>query len=302
MSSAPNFLIHPGYPKCGSTSLQSNVFAEHDDIRYLSYNSALDDPVRGNPINLEFHNQLYGNKPRNKGRLHEIWRTHFLPSADPEKLNVISEEKFLTNNRAAAEIAIDLHEIIGEAKVLIVVRDQADILRSLYDMHPWAPNDAARRFATFGVWLDTVLGLPEVYVAPALRFCSVFGTYVEVFGAEAVKVVSIKRLIGDPSAQDLICSWLDIDAESFRRLMDKPAVNKASDHGYKKLSRRLLGPIRMSSFLSVGQIATIRKMLSKLIPDKKTEISALDRKRIETFFAGERIEDLVATGAQGLLL
>lgn len=296
------FLIHPGYPKCASTALQANVFAAHPDMQYLSYGSAPGTILRDDPANLEFHSLLQGHPRIDPDRVRAIWQQSFVPALDPQRLNVISEEKFLDPFRPLAEVAAELRAVVGPAKVLIVLRDQADILRSLYDMKPWVRSDPARRYVPFSVWLNAVVDDPEDRMNRALRFRTVHGIYADLFGAEAVTMVTLSRLLKDAATQAELCARLGIDAPAFAELLARPAVNSAEDHGYKKLSRRVLGRYAASDFLSRGQVIALKSVVNRIVPQRKTPISPEDAQRIRNAFAGQRIEDLAATGAPGLLL
>ena len=300
--SEPRFLIHPGYPKAGSTSLQANVFAHHPDVRYLSNHSAPGDPFRDFGQTIEFHALLRDMKLDSLPRIGELWREHMYPAADTKRLNIISDETFLTNEGPHNEIASSLRDLVCEAKVLIVVRPQEDILRSVYDMYPWLSGDSARRFLPFQKWLDQTLAHAESNVAGALTYCDVVARYRDLFGGEKVTVISFERLFNDPHAQTELCARLGINGAEFSRLIAETPSNTAHDHSSKKLVRRVLGPVRGSSFLTPGQIRAIRGMLTRVLPHRKTEVGPAEQAKIEAFYAGQRITDLGRRWADGLIL
>lgn len=296
------FLIHPGYPKCGSTSLQANVFAQHPGLKYLSNHSAPGDAFRDAPETEEFHRLLRTRPKDSLPGIEVLWQEHIRPAADPARLNVISDETFLNNEASAEEIAGALRHLLGPARVLIVVREQVDILRSMYDMYPWLKDDPDRRFLHFPQWLEQTLESAASNTASALRFVQMVGMYRDLFGSEAVTVIAFDRLFRDRTAQVALCARLAIDAGAFSTLIALKAANTSADHGTKKLVRRVLGPVKGSSFLSPAQIRVLRGLLARLIPQKPTQVDSAERARIEAFYRGQRIADLPTLGTEGMIL
>lgn len=296
------FLIHPGYPKCGSTSLQANIFARHPELKYLSSHSAPGDAFRDHPKTREFHALVREMRSEGRASIEVLWRDHMRPAADPYRLNVISDETFLGNEGSVAEIAHMMQALLGHAHVLIVLRDQVDVLRSVYDMYPWQKGDPDRRYLPFPAWLEKTLEQSETNVVGAMRYSDIVRLYHDVFGRNAVTVISFDKLFRDPQAQTRLCARLGIDAEAFATLIARPALNTAADHSTKKLVRRVLGPLKGSSFLTPGQIKFVRSFLGDVLPQRTTQVAENDRRRIEDYFLGQRVEDLRALEREGLIL
>ncbi|MBL6427643.1 MAG: hypothetical protein HOY44_08975 [Maritimibacter sp.] len=306
MTERPRILLHPGYPKTGTTSLQANVFAGHPQLRYLSNHSAPGDAFRDAPETAEFHALIRDMALDSGLRIGALWRTHLVPALDRDRLNVISDETFLSNEGPTTEIAEFLRRLTaetgGQVQILITLRTQDDILRSMYDMYPWRHGDPERRFLPFPQWVSQTLDHAGENIAGALRFSDVVTLYRDLFGAENVTVISVERLFRDGAAQAQLCERLGIDAGAFADLIARKAANTSDDHATKKLVRRVLGPVKGSSFLTPWQIRVIRKLLARVVPSRKTEIGTAERARIKAFYAGQRIADLPALGTEGLIL
>lgn len=291
------FLIHIGYPKSGSSSLQQNVLMHHPDIRYLA-GTTLDRDLAGQPEALArahgFYHALIHDAAPDREALRATWEEVFLPLCDPSRLNVVSDERFVMNYRPPAEIAADLRAIVGPAQILMIARDQVGLLRSQYDMSPFYERDPARRYMDFTPWLREMLDKAEENMIAALRYGDMVDLYAGQFGTENVVVAAFEGLFADADLQAGLAGALGIDAAEFTRLAATSKTGDASTHGFKKITRRILGGRPAGSYLTTGQIRVLRGILRKLFPGKKTEVGAEDISRIRNFFAGHRVCELAA--------
>lgn len=290
-------LIHVGYPKSGSSSLQQNVLSRHDGINYLAgrffaarLGSDSPEAARAHA----FYHEIIHNPDRDMATLRHIWETVFVPRLDPDRLNVVSDERFVMNYRPYADIAADLHSLIGPARILMVVRDQAGLLRSQYDMNPYYQNDPTRAYMRFDAWLARMLADAPDTMAATLRYGDVRDCYAGLFGADGVIVARFERLFHEPAAQGQLAADLGLDPEEMVRLFGAAPVGSYRNSGYRKLTRRLLGRRPASDYLSGRQIAVLRGVLRRLFPGRKTEISEADRAAIARHFAGHLPQDMAS--------
>jgi hypothetical protein len=176
-----------------------------------------------------------------RARIEVLWQGYMRPAGDPYRLNVISDETFLGNEGSIAEIAHVMQALVGHAHVLIIMRDQVDILRSLYDMYPWFRGDTTRRYLPFQEWLEKTLARAETNIARTLNFVDRVALYRDLFGEDALTVISFHRLFCDAEVRAQLCARLRIDAQAFSNLISQKAANTSADNGTKKLVHRVLG-------------------------------------------------------------
>lgn len=295
MTHSPRILIHPGYPKSGSSSLQQNIMMRHPDICYLAGES-LAAVLSNKPAALErarrFYDELiYADHP-DLTALTATWREVFLPLCDAAKLNVVSDERFVINYRPPSAIAADLAAIIGDAQILMVVRDQVGLLRSQYDMSPFYERDPKRRFKQFGPWLDEMLANADDNMASSLRYGDVVEIYARHFGVENVVVAAFEGLFSDEMLQAELAEVLGIDARTLSMLATVPREGSFENHGYKKVTRRILGARPAGDYLSPRQHAILRSLLRKMFPGRKTHVETGQAELIRSFYKGHRLDDL----------
>lgn len=293
------FLIHIGYPKSGSSSLQQNVLMRHSGIRYLA-GTMLDQYLARDPAALKrahgfYHSLIYDAVP-DLSMLQATWQEVFLPLCDADRLNVVSDERFVMNYRPPAAIAADLRAIVGDARILMVARDQIGLLRSQYDMSPFYERDPARKYMPFAPWVREMLEKAEENMASSLRYGDMIDIYARLFGAENIVVAAFEGLFSDRALQAALATALGLDVAEFSQLAGAIKQGDASLHGYKKITRRVLGARTADSYLTPAQIRVLRAVLRKLFPGKKTEVGAQEVELIRDFFQGHQLQDLAGRG------
>lgn len=294
-------LVHIGYPKAGSSTLQEAVLSRHSDVHYLAgikLKAALDTAQVQHAFSL--YRTLIGTSHRSRADLVDIWQNCYVPIADTKRLNVLSSELFVERSGTAA----DLKAIVGrDAAILVVVREQIDLLRSRYDMSPFVADDPARRFVRFDKWLETTLSREAtIPFVRSLRFVEVIGAYAAAFGAANVHVISTGRLFSDETAISELCGKLGVDGEVFRSLAMGRHLGEASNHSYKKVTRRLLGSKTPNAYLPKPLIPVAKWILRRAVPARRTVAAANDVALVDKFFVGNKIADLEQMNLGALLI
>lgn len=288
------WLIHIGYPKAGSSTLQEGVLSRHEGINYLSGPTLA---ARAGPEAAEafgFYKAMTGEIPRDLEATRRIWARHYAGRADPERLNVVSAERFVQNRRPVADVAVDLFAVVGPAHVLMVVRRQADLLRSLYDMSPFDETDLRRAYLPFPSWLTAMLSDAPDTFASRLKYADVARTYAAVFGPERVHVVSFARLFHDAAATAQFCAAVGLDFPALRDRLAATHVGHAADHGYRKLTRRFGAVARVRATLPAPVLRLARAALRRTVPAGRTAVAPADEARIAEFYAGHAPAELAA--------
>lgn len=195
-------VLHVGFPKTGTTFLQTGFFARCEGIRYLGkpyVNGVLGHLVRdicfqdSSTFSLE--------------RWRSTWRDrdHWVPGEGPW---VISEEGLTFHEvRDSLTCARRCAEVFGEARILFTVRNQIDTLVSYFRNHALLNTTCyackGRVRAPLSDWLDYQWRAMEwrhkTYVS-SLRYEAVISQWVEVFGRDRIEVRSFEDMKADTVA------------------------------------------------------------------------------------------------------
>jgi len=131
-------VFHLGYPRTGTTFLQTHIFPKHKEINYLgpkNYNNLQD--VKINQITLDKFRDFYLLNKQND------FTSDVIKFFDREKVNIISSEKYTTFKNSINDFydCKYIEELFRneelEISFLIVLRNQYDLLNSFYHhMYP----------------------------------------------------------------------------------------------------------------------------------------------------------------------
>lgn len=206
-------LLHPGFHKTATSWLQSVVFAEHRLFRSLLNHHEIDD-LLVRPHDLEFD----ANKTRAQ-------ITQLRNGAKPAIVDVVSSEilsgNILMGSRDSSELARRLASTVGPAKVLLTVRAQKPITKSIYLQYiKRGGRLGIEEFLTFQpepgyFWFDPA----------TLEFDRLAQVYAEHFGAESILVLPQELLVQDrPRYLRELCRFVGLDeSDAERELAQKSA-------------------------------------------------------------------------------
>ena len=294
MLDVPQLVIHIGYPKAGSTSLQRNLLIDNPEVNLLAL---IRPPRTGNqlqrsPITTDFYKSIHlHNDGFDASALEQIWRDHFQSWVRDDKLNALTSEMFTLNHVPVVEVARRLGSLFSQARILVVLRRQPDALRSLYDMFPFPRGTT--QYVRFDTWLDLAFADPGKSIAGALKYHSVLKAYQDRFGAEQVGVFFFEELFKDEAAMLRMAQFLRLDPEATKTRLKRKPENSASDHAFGALGRRLLGRFHASDYLPKKALRAIRKLGAKYYKGKTTALTPEQERRIAAFYA----EDNAAAAA-----
>lgn len=195
--------IHIGYPKAASSSLQKNVFSKHPEINYLmglteslSWKNALP-----NQSALEFWKSVSFSKNINNNELKKKYKQSILPYIDDKLINMISFEQFLlpwaVDNKTTAN---RLNYFLPNAKIIIILRNQIDILKSLYRYRPKAPLEPHKkyeRYLSFQEWMQINLDNYNRSFLSVLNFYETVMLYSYYFGTQNIGIFLFEDLINN---------------------------------------------------------------------------------------------------------
>lgn len=157
-------IFHLGYPRTGSTFLQTNVFPKHKEINFLGPKNYLNwEDVKINQSTLDKFRDFYLLNNQND------FKNNLIKHFDKKKINIISSESYLMsknlindfNDCKYLEDLLQSEEL--EMSFLIVLRNQYDLICSLYH-HSYAQIIQSLKIKSFEKLINKIDGGLETSV------------------------------------------------------------------------------------------------------------------------------------------
>lgn len=180
-------LIHVGYPKCLSTWLQQHLFQPK-----YGYTTVM------NPVSVQL--RLIDPLPLtfDPGQVHAFLGEHVPPSQTGGPIPVITSEALSGNmfcgGYNSKELANRLREVFPESRILVIVREQKSMIRSLYSSFvSWGMPHSIERL------LEPVDArrIPQ-YNAVYLQYDRLITYYRNLFGEQNVLILCYEQFKEDP--------------------------------------------------------------------------------------------------------
>ncbi|MBK9161524.1 MAG: sulfotransferase [Nitrosomonadales bacterium] len=188
-------VIHIGFPKTGTTTLQKWYFSTHPEFAYLGQTNIPADLRKWFELDVLCKSEMeYEREPVIRAFRE---KRDQLMQADPGKTFVFSHEALTYYTEAfrvdMAEMARRVKDIFGEARIVITIRSQDTMLCSLYQQ--------AVQGGAF-VSLDSYLGFyrDQYYasILPVLKYVPVIQCYERLFGKGNVHVQCFEEFVSHP--------------------------------------------------------------------------------------------------------
>lgn len=208
MMSATPLVIHVGYPKTATSTLQIRVFPHHPEIDYLGKfipSHRYRDENTYPQIDALLHSSEL--RPPNLGPLRKYVEEVRLQS--DRNVVLISSEAFIHPTAIdIATVASRVREAFGSCRILITIREQISSILSFYWMHgrhgqflSIAGLDAGKRLVfplSFSEWFALQMNAEDKNYIATLKYGDVVARYVELFGRENVCVLTFETLLASP--------------------------------------------------------------------------------------------------------
>lgn len=239
-------IIHIGYPKSASTTLQKCLFARHKDITSLAiYPSGNIGRDSNTPIPAELAfakdsriKELYAQLVNPDGIVYDpeyvkqLWEGIHIDYKVPGLPIILSNERFLSSRFSNPEIimkALRLYELIPLAKILIIIRSQLALLKSLYRDHPFDPRtmEYRKKPVSFSKWLKIDLNRTNFSHSNTLYFNRLTAIYDQHFGKEKVLVLPLEMLsFHKEDFVTRLSDFIGIDYEQTYQLIGEEKANQ----------------------------------------------------------------------------
>lgn len=274
---------HIGFPKCGSTSLQHNLFARSSNINLLSTEWPRDLAPRSILTDTRFISffEEIRSEQFDVNKCEAIWRDYLFNLLDEEKVNVISDEHILNSSKHFYEKILFLKSITPDASVFVVYREPHDILRSMYDYLPFnIYEESDREYMEAKEWLEACKRNSDKSIWNNLRLEMTI-PFVESAFPRTLPIPLDKIT----EKRDEIELFFRLNRLDFDRFINSGPAN-ISNKAVRKLARQLFKTVPPSKYLPQSYVTFLYRTLSKFVPSGRTKFSSESLRMIRNEFAG----------------
>ncbi len=263
-------VLHIGFNKAGSTTLQNGLFANHSEV------VSMGEPIKGRYPGVEeamfsVMNSCHRDSARRTKfdlqHSRRLWR-ETLAALDAGKVPVYSKESLVRvdfyEEPGDRNLPEKLYALTGPARIVIMARHQIKLLELLY-----ITRTKGHSYMSPDEWFQANQGgWPYMY-----RYYAMAKAYADVYGRDNVEVFLLEDLISDvASFASRLCGFIGVDAEEGAKLLQDQRWNARTSqrmHAYSKF-RKDWGPdIRLSQFVP-GPLRTA--LLSFLTSGRKAKV------------------------------
>jgi len=184
-------IVHIGFPKTGTTSLQKGYFEKHPEFNYIGQTNIPNDIRKVIELDILSKSEFEYNREHVISKFQSLISTQNI--INPGKVFIFSHEaltyfseEFRTD---MAEIARRISDIFSEAKILITIRRQDRMLCSLYQQ---AVKGGA--YISFNGYLEYYMENYHISILPLLKYVSIIKFYKKRFGTENVFVQCFEEM------------------------------------------------------------------------------------------------------------
>ena len=256
--SKPLLILHIGYAKTGTTSLQRTFFNKHSDIEFVGNLTPekeqewkeFDGVIQSNSNTngSAFFDDVVNTESIFFNDILKKYKNIFSEYTKPNKVLVYSLEDFVTNDRNNFDlglIANRLYQIFYQrfdVKILITIREQKSILPSYF---------GTLYTGSYYNFLKEMLKTPKQRVLVSLFYYEVSDYYVKLFGRENVHILLFEEFVADRESYiEKLSNILNVRVD-YSLLQNKNRLNttpKNSDGKYSVSLQVIASSLREKTF------------------------------------------------------
>jgi hypothetical protein len=247
-------IIHPGFIKTGTTSLQDFLLFVHPQIHAMGHPHRPGVDVRMSQALRRIEG--FDDDPQ------EV-RSALAAALDacPDgRVPVLSDETLTADPHLTATVARRLHSQCPQARILFTIRRQEDMIRSFYGRHGRVlfnvPAPYRDRHVRFAAWLEHAYRNRPAGVLGVADYQRTIEIYRTLFGAERIAILLLEQWAADHGAfADRLSAILGIDAATTRQLLGNRRTHgqeTARYVQYDRLRKRFPATARIAARLPVG--------------------------------------------------
>jgi hypothetical protein len=271
-----NTFIHVGIVKAASTTLQMSVFNRHEEIKYVGTPFSDRQDLRA-----FFLRMAMGDETSNwQSDLNMYREKYVLPFQGQAKPLVMSYDQLCRLDRANRKVVAErLKLLVGNAKIIIVLRDQLDWLVSHFIFEQG--NAVKVGFDDFMThrWQNSLSGYRHF-----LNYQNFVQSYADVFGKENIGIFPFEELTRDTAMfSKRLFDFIGVDSEiGYRLLTENVRKARPSQLQYIRARWGLVPDIALGKLIP----KPIHKMINRVVGERaQINISDDWRQEVEAYYA-----------------
>jgi hypothetical protein len=262
--------FHIGYPKAGSTTLQKGLFSSHPDINYCGIytgNERKEAEEENHERLIRLHKLHYLISIAGKKEYRHDEANKILSEYSSKKKDVLSNERVLSVFNAYRDIErklLRLKNLKRNVKIIIVIRNQLEILKSQYRDIPYDPEDIERgESVNFERWFKKMDKSEEIEYLESLDYYKMTEKVEDIFEPDKVHVTCLEKSQKEMGLSEDIASFMNLSEEeklsydhknvgdsrilhNIRTISRKSGISKVIEHKYKKRVKSIIKKMLMS--------------------------------------------------------
>ena len=292
MGKRRKFIIHPGYPKTATTTLQKALFARHPDLCYLGK------PLKGAILEIEL-DIIKLDDPSFSSALPGLQKKidSVIEDCNQDNRNILlSHEGFLRPTRYEGHdirrTADRIWKVFGEpfqgdfdCHVLLTLRNQVDIVPSYFF------DSVSRRPGQFRQFIAQSLQKPGEGYTGSLFYDDMVHHYADLFGRDQVKIMLFEQFIQHREAflRDL-ADFLGVDHATSKQLIGDNIYNTKArtGSGYRITANEIMLDVVNKVFPNTERLPYLLRYPLKRIPLKTRafSLSSTEKSAIQQLYVG----------------
>jgi len=297
-------VIHIGYPKAASSTLQKKVFREHSEINYLGphalppSNPCFPFKEPGQRHLLSSAGTFWNNLISLDGIAYdevlnlELFNDSIQTYTSKEKINLFSHESLvgkplLADNALKAE---RLKKIFKDPKILVVIRNQLDIMISLYyflnGTSPLESSPYYKKSLPFDKWMEINLKHIDQSYLSAIDYYKLISYYEKIFGLNNLNILLYEELNLEPDKfAEKISQFLEINENETKEILHSTErLNSSKANQLSTIIGRITPNISSTKILP-NNIMKFYKNKIMAIPTPKVKFSHIHCKKMRELYA-----------------
>ncbi|NMM45594.1 sulfotransferase [Rhodospirillaceae bacterium KN72] len=261
-------VIHIGFPKTATSTLQEVFFPHVPEIGYLADHGTAAGSLEDNARIAGFDVLRKDGIDFDPSAVSAAYAAYLDKlAAAGKRVALLSQERFAAPGAVnwpgdRAVIAGRLHDLFPNAKIFISIRNQRSMLHSQYVNR----NAKGMMYRELEDWLHSMFEDPQIGYASEFRYDGLIAAYRALFGAENVHVALFEEFVQERSAYlDALSRFLGIPEERFRALNTEnkdsnPSKSARSLH-YAKFRNRFFPAVALSSVVPGPVADAVRRFI-----------------------------------------
>ncbi|SFZ97908.1 hypothetical protein MNB_SV-5-1505 [hydrothermal vent metagenome] len=252
-----DIIIHVGYPKAASTTLQKHLFHKHSQLLNLSLYPTFNIGIDTN----EDHNISLYEKDPNLQKFYEnitqmesieydysdtikLYKENILPYIDSNKISktkktIFSNERFTSVFYAHKDNGVKaqrIYSLFPKAKIIIIIRNQIDWLKSQYRDRPFDPRNFDLAIPmNFDKWVKMIYWDKSIKQLSMLEYDKIILYYQQLFGKDKVGVFLFEDLVFEKEKfSNELSSFMGISADETYNILKNAHENKGVSNKFNK--------------------------------------------------------------------